>query len=142
MFRFSLEAVLRFRRSTEERERLRLRGLQQELKEAVQELRRLVDTAAQERAGARQAAEGGVWGAELRLRESYAESLDEMRILQQRRIEVLERECVQQIDKLRRERRKRETLERLKASQEERFRLAEKRAEQSRLDESYLLRIR
>jgi len=142
MFRFSLEAVLRFRRSTEERERLRLHGLQQELRDVVHETRRLLEAAAQERANARRAAEEGLFAAELLLRERYAESLDAMRALQLRRTEELEHECVRQIDNLRRERRKRETLERLRANQEERFRRAEKRAEQSRLDENYLLQIR
>lgn len=140
-FRFTLEAVLRYRRSLEDREQMRLQlllsrrvALQEEWQRALAARRQAQTTLHQDLLQAlTPAIEVQFWMAGLRGLESREELL-------RFQLQQLQAEVALQMTHYQQARRRREVLESLRTAQLSDYRLQQQRREQARLDEMYLLR--
>jgi flagellar export protein FliJ len=140
-FRFSLEAVLRYRRSLEDGEKMRLQtllvrrtALQAELQRARDAYLQLQTTLNQELQRAPVAA------IEIQFSMACRRGMEGRELLLQSQLQQLQTEISQQTARYRQEQRKREVLESLREAQLGDYRLNQQRRQQAVLDELYLLR--
>ena len=139
-FHFTLEAVLRYRQSLEEREQLRLQPLLvsravllkqlQQAREAQLQLQTAIQRAL------RQAAIPAV---ELQLSAAQLNGIARQQELLRSRLLKLESEIAEQTARYRQERQKREVLESLREVQWRDYQVRQQRRQQAMLDEMHLL---
>ena len=140
-FRFTLEAVLRYRRSLEDREQTRLQallvrraGLQAQLQRNRQAQMQLQQELHQELQGAPRLAR------EIHLSVAGLRAVEQREVFLQSQMQPLQAEIAAQTARYRQERRKRELLESLRDTQLGDYRRQQQRRQQAMLDELYLLR--
>lgn len=140
-FRFTLEAVLRYRRSLEDREQTRLQallvrraGLQGQLQRNRQAQLQLQHELHQELQAAPRLAR------ELHLSVAGLRAVEQREVFLQSQMQPLQAELAAQTARYRQERRKRELLESLRDTQLGDYRRQQQRRQQAMLDELYLLR--
>jgi flagellar protein FliJ len=140
LFRFSLQAVLRYRESFEQRERLRLQMITRELVKARQQC----DEARQERVKAREDLAGklaqGTTAAELHL-ELACDTVRGRRIAALQELSgKFENLRQRQAEAFRKAQQQRKILENLRARQLAAYRVVQNRRTQQQLDEMFLMR--
>jgi flagellar export protein FliJ len=139
-FQFTLEAVLRFRQSLEDRERLRLESLLARRSVLLYELE-------QSQAASLQLQEHLQRGliahptpaAEIHFSVARLDAIAGQQKRWQRQLQELQTAVAEQMLRFQQERRKREVLDSLHDSQWREYRVLQQRREQARLDELHLL---
>ena len=139
-FEFTLEALLRYRRTLEENEQRRLVGLlarraalQRQLEQAHDSLRRLQTTMLD-------MLEQPTVSAEIQFAVAQQKAIGEKQGLLRVDLQRLATEVAEQSQRYRTARRQREVLEALRTSQLRVYQARERRREQARQDELFLLR--
>jgi flagellar FliJ protein len=140
-FHFTLEAVLRYRQSLEEREQQRL----QALLAARTKLRQEIEALGERRLARLQAVEGALEKApvpavEIQLVTLQLNGIERQQELLRASLQKLEADIAEQAARYRQARQQREVLESLRQGQWREYRLMQQRREQAALDEMHLLR--
>ncbi|HME33123.1 MAG TPA: hypothetical protein VKG65_10255 [Terriglobales bacterium] len=140
-FHFTLEAVLRFRQSLEDRELLRLQTLlarrtallheQQQIRQAALNLQEETKLALQQQPTP---------AVEIHFAMARLYALEQRQRLIQEQLHEIESAITEQRSLFQQQRRNREVLETLRDAQLRDYRLMQQRREQARLDEMHLLR--
>ena len=138
-FRFSLAGVLRLRASLERAERARLLAVLAEMVPIRVEILALEEEMRAAAESLRSALGRGLSGAELQWETGLRQQRDKRRLELLRKFATLEVRRRKQVEIYRRARQQREILENLKARQLAQYELEQKRREQMRLDEVFLL---
>jgi len=138
-FRFSLAGVLRLRASLERAERARLLAVLAEMVPIRVEILALEEEMRAAAESLRSALGRGLSGAELQCETELRQQRDKRRLELLRKFATLEVRRWKQVEIYRRARQQREILENLKARQLALYELEQKRREQMRLDEVFLL---
>jgi len=142
-FHFTLEAVLRFRQSLEDRELLRLQALlahRVALLSGLEQLRQIaLDLQRETRQGMLQQPIPAV---EIHFATTRLDALDRQQQHLWEQLRELETAIVEQRSRFQQQRRNREVLEALRDAQLRDYRLTQLRREQARLDELHLLRLK
>jgi flagellar export protein FliJ len=141
-FHFTLESVLRFRQSLEDRELLRLQTLLARRAALLSELEQLRETAfhLQQKAG-QAMLQGPTPAVEIHFATARLQGLDYRQQLLREQLRELEVSIVEQRSRFQQQRRNREVLETLRDAQLRDYRLMERRREQAQLDELHLVRL-
>ena len=142
MFRFSLESLLRLRRSLEKVEEERLLQANQQVRRQRDRIAHLDDWSRAQRDRRDAGLKAGEAAIELHFELACHEQLGLLRKELERQLTTLLESCAQQQKKYASARRNREVLEQLRSRQFERYRVEEVRREQRRTDEQFLLRSR
>ncbi|MGB8885538.1 MAG: hypothetical protein WCC87_02395 [Candidatus Korobacteraceae bacterium] len=139
-FRFTLEAVLRYRRSLEDREQMRLQPLLARRAALQQERQRAREARLRLQTALHQGLERApVPAIEIQFSGVCLRGLEGGEALLQSQLQQLQSEITQQTARYQQERRKREVLESLRDGQLRDYRLRQQRREQALRDEMYLL---
>lgn len=140
-FHFTLEPVLRYRRSLEERERLRLQGLLARRAVAMREIERLCEARSDLRNSLQRCLEEAhVSAAEVQLCHERSSSMERIVARVRTQLEALQTEIVRQTERYDAERQRSEVLQSLRELQLRVYRQTQQRREQAMLDELHLLR--
>jgi flagellar export protein FliJ len=142
-FHFTLEAVLRFRQSLEDRELLRLRALlarRTALLTGLEQFRQL--SLAVQRETKRAMLQRPTPAVEIHFAMARLQGLDRQQHLIREQLRELEAAVVEQRSLFQQQRRKREVLEALRDIQLRDYRLTQRRRQQAQLDELHLLRLK
>lgn len=140
-FHFTLGAVLRYRRSLEEREELRLQTLLASRAAVLEELQQAATARRRRRSAIADALHhSGVPAAELHFSTAQLNGIAERQQALRSRLSVLENNISEQTIRYRRERQNREVLESLRERQLRDYRVVEQRRQQLLLDELHRLR--
>lgn len=139
-FQFSLETVLRFRRTTEKREYLRLQMLLAKRAAMLQELERLEQVHLRLEREWRQSLAHGMSAAEIQL--TAQRSRGAVQVAERMRAQIRETEIgiTQQGERYRAERTRADGLQLMRDNRWRDYMLAEQRRQQALLDELYVLR--
>jgi flagellar FliJ protein len=138
-FRFSLQAVLRFRESFERRERQRLEMITREMVQARQELEHAKKDRVAARAQAQKKLRDGVTSAEMQF-ELLADRARQRRIAHlQDHLSKLEDLRRRQLALFHKARQQREIMENLRDRQLEVYKVEEARREQQQMDDRFLM---
>jgi flagellar export protein FliJ len=139
-FHFALQAVLRYRKSTEERELLRLRELLARRAGLLQKLDAHRIWQLNLKQALLDALEGSaVSASEIQFCSIRIESSNRAVEQLHRGLKELQAELDKQVQRYEQERRNRKVLESLRDTQQHRYQVEQQRREQATLDESYLL---
>ena len=140
-FHFTLEAVLRFRLSLEDRELLRLQTLLVRRSALLHELEQLRQTSLDLQEETKRAMmQRPTPAVEIHFAMARLHGLERQQQVIREQLHELEAAIREQRSRFERERRNREALEALRDAQLRNYRLAQRRCEQVRLDELHLLR--
>lgn len=140
-FEFSLAAVLRYRQSLEERERLRLQSLHARRAALLREVQQTREARAHLQTSVRQRLQGSLIPAvELQYLAASCDGLDRRQQQLQAGLPQLQAEITAQTRRYQQEHQKREALESLRDLRLGEYRLLQRRREQAALDELFLLR--
>jgi flagellar export protein FliJ len=140
-FRFSLEAVLRYRRSLEDGEKMRLQALLARRAALQAELERVRHAYLQLQTALNQELQRApVPAIEIQFSVAGLRSSQRREAGLQSQMQQLQAEITQQTARYRQEQRKREMLESLREAQLSDYRLNQQRRQQALLDELFLLR--
>ena len=140
-FRFTLEAVLRYRRSLEDREQTRLQALLVRRAGFLGQLQRNRQAQLQLQHELHQELQAAPRLArELHLSVAGLRAVEQREVFLQSQMQPLQAELAAQTARYRQERRKRELLESLRDTQLGDYRRQQQRRQQAMLDELYLLR--
>ena len=140
-FRFPLAGVLRLRSSLVRAERARLLALLAEMVQIRTEVISLEEEMQRAAVSLRSKLGQGITGAELALESSLRQQREKFRLVLLRKLAGLEVRRRKQVEIYRRVRQQREILESLQARQLAQYELEQKRREQMRLDEVFLLSL-
>ena len=142
-FHFTLEAVLRFRQSLEERELLCLQTLLSRRAALISELEHWRQTGFNLQQETRQAMlRQPTPAVEIHFVMAGLQAFERQQQLLREQLRQLEGEIVEQRSRFQQQRRNREVLETLRDAQLRDYRLTQRRREQAQLDELHLLRRR
>jgi flagellar export protein FliJ len=141
-FHFSLESVLRFRQSLEDRELLRLQALLSQRSALLGEVQRLRKT----RSHLRQAISQAMLlqptpAVEIHFATARLDALERQQEVHQGQLDELQETIAEQRSRYQQQRRNREMLEALRETQWRDYQLIERRREQRHMDELHLLRL-
>ena len=140
-FRFTLEAVLGYRRSLEDREKMRLQPLLARRAAGQEELQRVRDAQRHLQTALHQELQRAPTPAiAVQFSVACLDSMENRQTRLQSQLQQLQKEIAQQMACYQQERCKREVLESLRDAQLRDYRLTQQRREQARLDEMHLLR--
>jgi len=140
-FHFTLEALLCFRQSLEDRELLRLQALLARRAALQHELEQLWQTGLNlQEATKRAMLERPTPAVEIQFAMARLDGFERQQQIIRERLHELEAAIREQRSRFERERRNREALEALRDAQLRDYRLAQRRREQAQLDELHLLR--
>lgn len=140
-FHFALETVLRYRRTLEERECIRLQTLLARRVAAVQKIEALRAARTGLRTNVQRSLEQKrLSAAELQLCVARSNSIEQAAARVRLELKELETEIMRQIKQYRGERQRSEVLQSLRDAQQREYFLTQQRREQAMLDELYLLR--
>lgn len=141
VFHFTLDAVLRFRQSLEDRELLCLQRLLSRRAALLSELEQLHQISVKLQQGTKQAMLLQPTPAvEIHFAMAQLHALEQQQQLLRQRLCELETTIVEQRSRFEQQRRNREVLETLRERQLRDYRLMQRRREQAQLDELHLLR--
>jgi flagellar export protein FliJ len=141
-FHFTLEAVLRFRQSLEDRELLRLQTLLVRRAALLSELERLLQIAFHLQQGTKRAMlQQPTPAVEIHFAMARLHGLDRQQQHLREQLRELEAAIAEQRSRFEQQRRNREVLEVLRDGQLRDYRLTQRRREQAQLDELHLLRL-
>jgi flagellar FliJ protein len=142
-FHFTLEAVLRYRQTLEEREQQRLQSLLAARVTLRQELERMGERRIHLLTALEQSLEQAPMPAvEIELVTAQLNGIERQQEMLRARLGKLEMEIAEQAARYRQARQQREVLESLRERQWRDYRLIQQRGEQAALDELHLLRRR
>jgi flagellar export protein FliJ len=139
-FHFTLDAVLRYRRSREEQEQLRLQALLAGRARVLEELHQASDAQRHLRSTIQDALHrAAIPAVELQFAAAQLKGIAGRQERLQSRLATMETQIAEQTSCYRRERQNHEVLERVREQQFHRYRIVQLRVQQVLLDELYLL---
>jgi flagellar export protein FliJ len=139
-FQFSLESLLRFRRSLEHQKELSVIEVNQAMASVRQQIKSLNLGLAQSDAAEEQSLGRGLSASEIHFHLLCRSALLQSRSLLEERMATLERRRSDLVQQLREARRQREAVESLRSQRFTAYRQDEVRREQRRMDDLFLLR--
>ncbi len=140
-FQFSLAAVLRYRQSREEQERLRLQTLHTRRAALLRDIQQTREARAHLQSSMQQRLQQALTPAiEVQFCTASCDGLDRRQQQLQMSLQQLQGEIAAQAHRYKEERQKREVLESLRDLRLSEYRLLQQRREQAALDELFLLR--
>lgn len=139
-FQFSLESLLRYRRSLEHQEEILLQAANQQVARVRQQILNLDCVAKSVESRAQHTLESGINAAELHFEVACVAVLRAHRRVLGQELQKLEQIRSRHVERVRVARRQRETLDSLRAQEFQLYRQVEAREEQRRSDDLFLLR--